>query len=64
MKLFLVLKVSGLNGSLKGYLKLRISKLPKKEKFNFLLANVDLLKIAVSYFLFFYDNTCLQKPIA
>ena len=46
-----MLKLSGLNGYLKGYLKPRINKLPKTNKeritINFLLANSDLLKISV-----------------
>ena len=45
-------KLSGLNGYLKGYLKSRINKLPKKIKqitIKFLLANTDLLKISVLY---------------
>ena len=33
VKLFFVLKLSGLNGYLKGYLKSRINKLPRKNKY-------------------------------
>ena len=33
IKLVLVLKLSGLNGYLKGYLKSRINKLPRKNKY-------------------------------
>ena len=42
-------KLSGLNGYLKGYLKSRINKLPKKININVLLTNADLLKISVLY---------------
>ena len=49
-KLFFVLKLSGLNGYLKGYLKSRIDKLPTKKKYiNFLLEDADSLKISVLY---------------
>ena len=47
---FFLLKLSELNGYLKGYLKPRINKLPKKKKI-FLLANTDLLKICLLSFL-------------
>ena len=42
IKLVFVLKLSGLNGYLKGYLKSGINKLLKKTNINFLLANTDL----------------------
>ena len=45
---FFLLKLSELNGYLKGYLKPRINKLPKKKIF--LLANTDLLKISFIFF--------------
>ena len=45
-KLVFVLKLLGLNGYLKGYLKSRINKLPKKKKNK---ANADLLKILIFY---------------
>ena len=47
--LFFVLKLSGLNGYLKGYLKSRINKLPRKININFLLADAESLKISVFY---------------
>ena len=49
IKLSFVFKISGLNGYLKGYLKSRINKLPKKININVLLTNADLLKISVLY---------------
>ena len=58
-KLVFVLKLLGLNGYLKGYLKSRINKLLKKIIINFLLANADLLKISF----IFFDTTYLQKSI-
>ena len=61
MKYFFVLKLSRLNGYLKGYLKSRINKLPKKKNINFLLANTGLSKISVFYYLFW--KAYLQKPI-
>ena len=54
IKLVFVLKLSGLNGSLKGYLKSRINKLPRKKYINFLLEDADSLKISVFY-LFRYN---------
>ena len=59
IKLVFVLKLLGLNGYLKGYLKSRINKLLKKIIINFLLANADLLKISF----IFFDTTYLQKSI-
>ena len=59
VKLVSVLKLLGLNGYLKGYLKSRINKLLKKIIINFLLANADLLKISF----IFFDTTYLQKSI-
>ena len=49
VKLSFAFKLSGLNGYLKGYLKSRINKLPKKYTMNiiFLLTNAHLLKILV-----------------
>ena len=45
IKLVFVLNLSGLNGCLKGYLKSRINKLPRKNKYKF--EDADLLKILV-----------------
>ena len=47
--LVFVLKLSELNGYLKGYLKSRINKLPRKININFLLEDADSLKISVFY---------------
>ena len=49
MKLVFVLKLSGLNGYLKGSLKSRINKLPRKININFLLEDAHSLKISVFY---------------
>ena len=50
IKLFFVLKLSGLNGYLKGYLKSRINKLARRNiNINFLLADADSLKISIFY---------------
>ena len=51
IKLVFVLKLSGLNGYLKGYLKSRINKLPRKININFLLEDADSLKVSVFYLL-------------
>ena len=48
IKLVFVLKLSGLNGYLKGYLKSRINKLARRNiNINFLLADADSLKISI-----------------
>ena len=49
INLVFVLKLSELNEYLKGYLKSRINKLPRKININFLLEDADSLKISVFY---------------
>ena len=46
IKLVFVLKLLGLSGYLKGYLKSRVNKLPRKNKFS---VDEDSLKISVFY---------------
>ena len=50
IKFFFVLKLSGLNYYLKGYLESRINKLPRKKiNINCLLEDADSLKMSVFY---------------
>ena len=49
IKLFFVLKLSGLNDYLKSYLKSRIKNYQEKININFLLDGADSLKISVFY---------------
>ena len=44
IKLVFVLKLSGLNGYLKGYLKSRINKLPRKNKYKFSVRRCSFVK--------------------
>ena len=44
IKLVFVLKLSGLNGYLKGYLKSRINKLPRKNKYKFFVRRSRFVK--------------------
>ena len=48
-KLFFVLELSGLNDYLKGYLKLRINKLLRKNKYQFSVRRCRFLKTSVFY---------------
>ena len=44
IKLVFVLKLSGINGYLKGYLKSRINKLPRKNKYKFSIRRCRFIK--------------------
>ena len=44
IELVFVLKLSGLNGYLKGYLKSRINKLPRKKKYKFFAGRCRFIK--------------------
>ena len=59
-KLVFVLKLSGLNGYLKGYLKSRINKSPRKKKYKFSVSGCRFIK-DVSFI--FFNTTYLQKPL-
>ena len=62
IKLVFVLKLSGINGYLKGYLKSRINKLPRKNKYKFSVRRCRFIK-DIS-FLSFLIQHILKKPIA
>ena len=61
VKLVFVLKLSELNGYLKGYLKSRINKLPRKNKYKFSVRRCRFIK-DISLLSFLIQH--LQKPIA
>ena len=60
-KLVFVLKLLGLNGYLKGYLKSRINKSPRKNKYKFSVRRCRFIK-DISLLSFLIQH--LQKPIA
>ena len=61
IKLVFVLKLSGINGYLKGYLKSRINKLPRKNKYKFSVRRCRFIK-DISLLPFLIQH--LQKSIA